>query len=233
MLRPSCTNLPIVRLARAMWIAGCLVWAGSAAAGVTLHTDPDVGGFVADTVTPDFVADAGTPIFHLDFQTDIDGATLPEDGAVPGDTLALWAVFSSPDAATPELVLATGAEGGTGRIGPSAGFFGTLVIDFAAADTRATAVGFGPVGLGTSATIRFLDAQGGVLLETTDASDSGFTFVGVTTTDGDEIARVEIERPPGAWALQDLSVVVPEPAAGLQALAAIAGVAALRRRVGA
>lgn len=197
----------------------------AAGAGITLFTDPDVGGFVDDSATTAFLNAIGNdPTEFTSFATDRDGIATPADGAVDGRAFSYLLELSSPEASgasLPENVLVTGGGTAMAQTGPTPGFMGSLEISFQL-PTDVTAIGMGPLGFGLSDTITVYDPDDVVLYSGAGASNNQFTFIGFTTDDGDLIGRVvlqgELDDP---FAIQDLQFV-PEPGATTQWLTALA-----------
>lgn len=216
------------------------LWAahGQASAALIFFTNPNVGGFLPNSATPEFLAAiGGTPDEFLSFAVDKTGAPLPA-GVLTG-TDQLGTIFSD------NVVFSTKGVSPFVRhfadfpfffpnseiIGPSPEFDGVLNVDFLAAGQTARAVGFGTVELLTSESIRIYDQNDVLIATLTGVSDNIFSFFGVVATGPESIGRIELE---GTFlAIQDFQYqlsVIPEPSGlhllGVGALALIC----LRRR---
>ena len=210
-------------------MAAALLAPHPAVAGISLFTDPDVGGFVDDSATQAFLdAINHDPTEFMSFSTDLDGTPTPEDGAVDGGIFSDLLVLSSPEASgmsAPENVLVSGGGTADAQVGPTPGFTGSLEISFDV-PIEVTAIGMGPVGFGSADTITVYDPDDVVLYSGAGASDNEFTFIGFTTDGGDLIGRVVLAgAAQDPFGIQDLQFV-PEPGATAQAVAALAALLA-------
>jgi hypothetical protein len=230
-----CLAARLRSLALPALVATPLLAPHAAGAGISLFTDPDVGGFVGDSATTAFLdAIDNDPTEFISFSTDRDGMATPEDGAVDGRSFSYLVELSSPEASgasLPENVLVTGGGTASAQAGPTPGFMGTLEISFQL-PINVTAIGMGPLGFGLGDTLTVYDPDDVVLYSGAGASDNQFTFIGFTTDGGDLIGRVVLQ---GAmddpFGIQDLQFV-PEPGASTQwltALAALLAGSAVRR----
>ena len=213
------------------------LFARPAQATILYLSDPDVGGFVANSAPPLFLAALGdTYREHLDFSTDASGARiLPapyDDGAVAGDALSPRLVLRSPGAPAfllPDHVLAVQVGGSFWEIGASPGYAGPLELDFLAGQGPVAALGLGTVGFRSTSTISLYDANDALLGVYPGASDATFAFVGFVASDGDRIGRVVLEGNGAFYALQDLTVT-PEPGTGVMLALGLAGLALFQGR---
>jgi hypothetical protein len=200
-------------------VATPLLTAHVAGAGISLFTDPDVGGFVDDSATTAFLdAIDNDPTEYISFATDRDGMATPGDGAVHGRSFSYLVELSSPEASgmsAPENVLVTGGGTAEAQTGPTPGFMGSLEISFQL-PTDVTAIGMGPLGFGLGDSITVYDQDDLVLYSGAGASNNQFTFIGFTTDGGDLIGRVVLEGAAGdPFSIADLQFV-PEPGASTQ-----------------
>ena len=212
--------------------SGLLLLTGTAGAGLTEFTDPDVtlriaGGWVSgeeNTATDAFLSAVGPITEHTGFAADKDGVPYPaEYGVRSGDDFSYLAVLSSPNDPEPTLVeWVADLPNGKERVGATA-FAGRLDIRF---DDPVIAVGLGLVALDTSMSIKVYEGEV-ELYSDTGVSDNTFTFIGFLADSGDRIDRVELDG--FAYAIQDLTIVVPEPGTTAQSLAVIAVLALIAR----
>jgi hypothetical protein len=226
-----------------------LALAPAATATITVYTNPNVGGWVEDTATPQFLNAVGEqPTAHLTFEYDKYGNPVPgNDGGeciCDGDLFSNWVDLRSPDAnesefISPARVLVVGLDPSAltdpnqVRVGGAPQYRGPLEISFfGLGDGATTALGVGNISFGTDSTITLYDENDAQIGVYSGASNEEFTFVGFVATDGELIGRAVLQgtgESNDIFAIQDLSFV-PEPGATALAFAALLTLATLRSR---
>lgn len=205
-------------------------FAQPAAATIIVYADPNVGGFVSDTASPEFLAAlGGAAREHLSFDVDRYGERiLPEpytDGAVPGTAFSESVILGSPSASgssATDHVLVMRATPTLWQIGGSPGYRGDLELDFAGARGPVRAFGVGTVAFGPATSISLYDANDDLLGVYVGQAGEAFGFVGFVASDGDRIGRARIEANGAFYALQDLTLT-PEPGTAVLLLLGLVG----------